>query len=431
MLDQPLSLPNGARLPNRLAKAAMSEGLADRHGRATPGLVRLYERFGRSGAGLLLSGNVMVDGRYLEHPGNVVLDDSTDDAALAAQARVAAAARAHGAAYLVQISHPGRQVQRFVARTPVAPSAVAPVRLLGAFGRPRALEPDEIPALVDAFARTAERCERAGASGVQIHGAHGYLVNQFLSPLTNRRTDAWGGPLAARARFLVELVRAVRARTAPGFILSVKLNSADFQRGGFDEDDALEVVRLLEAERVDLLEISGGTYESARMMDARGVAPEPAPTKASTRAREAYFLEFARRVRAVSRIPLMVTGGFRTRAAMEEALADGALDVVGLARPLAVEPDLPARLLSGAAERSTVRPRRTLSRRLDLIAEGGWHALQLRRIAEGREPDPTMSPTWAALRFSVGQMVRGLRLPRRLGLAAARPLPALPSSAQS
>jgi 2,4-dienoyl-CoA reductase-like NADH-dependent reductase (Old Yellow Enzyme family) len=423
MLDQPLTLPNGALLPNRIAKAAMSEGLADRHGRATPLLVRLYQRFGESGAGLLISGNVMVDGRALEHPGNVVLDDAADAEALAALTRMVAAARARGALFLAQISHPGRQVQRFVARTPVAPSAVAPVRMMGAFGRPRALEPDEIPALVDAFARTAERAERAGANGVQIHAAHGYLVNQFLSPLTNRRTDGWGGPLAARARFLLEIVRAVRARTAPGFIISVKLNSADFQRGGFDEDDALEVVRMLDAERVDLLEISGGTYEAARMMGARGV--DAAPVRASTRAREAYFLDFARRVRAVSRMPLMVTGGFRSRAAMEEALAEGALDVIGMARPLAVEPDLPARLLSGAAERSTVRPRRTISRRLDLMAEGGWHALQLRRMAEGREPDPLLSPTWAALRFSVGQMVRALRLPRRPALAPPRALPAL------
>ncbi len=418
MLQRPLTLPNGAVLPNRVVKAAMSEGMADPLGRPTPALARLYRRFAEGGAGLLITGNVMVDGRYLEAPGNVIIEDGFSCDPLSAWI---AEGRAHGGHLVVQLSHPGRQVQRVLAPEPVAPSAGPAVRMFGAFGRPRALEADEIPGIVERFARAAAEVDRAGGSGVQIHGAHGYLISQFLSPLTNQRTDGWGGALEARARFLLEIVRAVRQRTSPGFIVSVKLNSADFQRGGFGEEDALAVVRLLGAERVDLLEISGGTYESARMFTGTG----DAPVRESTRRREAYFLDFARRVREVCTMPLMVTGGFRSRAAMLEALEEGALDLIGMARPLAAEPDLPARLLAGAAERSTVVPRRTWPRGLDLVAEGGWHTMQLRRMGRGLDPDPGLSPTWAALAFSVSGTVRALlrrRQARRLAEANRRAL---------
>jgi 2,4-dienoyl-CoA reductase-like NADH-dependent reductase (Old Yellow Enzyme family) len=416
MLNTPLTLPNGAVLKNRLAKAAMSETLGDPLGHPTEALAKLYRRWSDGGAGLLITGNVMVDNRYLEHPGNVVVEDGAAHDGLS---HWIAQGRAGGAHVVVQISHPGRQVQRVVAKQPVAPSAVPAVKMMGAFGKPRALESDEIPQVIDRFVRTSQLLERAGASGVQIHGAHGYLVNQFLSPLTNLREDQWGGSLANRARFLIEIVRAVRAATAPSFIVAVKLNSADFQRGGFGEEDAIEVVRMLASERVDLLEISGGTYESAKMFT--GTADEP--KKESTRKREAYFLDFARKLRGVSTIPLMVTGGFRTRTAMHAALEENALDVIGMARPFAVEPDLPARLMSGEAEQSTVVPRRTFSRRLDLVAEGGWHSMQLRRMGEGLAPDPNMSPTWAALSFAFGGMLQALRRNRQARrLSASRQL---------
>ncbi len=216
---------------------------------------------------------------------------------------------------------------------------------------------------------------------MQVHAAHGYLISQFLSPVTNRREDRWGGDAEGRRRFLVEVVRAVRAEIGEHRSLSVKLNSADFQRGGFGEDDSLEVARVLADEGVDLLEVSGGTYSSAAML---GVDPS---LKESTRRREAYFVDFAERVRReVPDLPLMLTGGFRTLGAMSEAVASGAVDVVGLGRPLTVEPHAPAGLLDGSVTSSQVRPRRSGIRTLDNLTELVHYSVQMWRMADGRDP---------------------------------------------
>jgi 2,4-dienoyl-CoA reductase-like NADH-dependent reductase (Old Yellow Enzyme family) len=225
----------------------------------------------------------------------------------------------------------------------------------------------------------------AGFAGVQIHAAHGYLISQFLSPLTNQRTDRWGGPLDHRMRFLLEVARAVRAATGPGFAVMVKLNSADFQRGGFDQEESLVVVEALEAEGIDLLEVSGGNYESTAMFG-----------RASTRAREAYFLEQVEAIRARTRLPLMLTGGFRTAAAMNRALASGAVDVIGMARPLIVEPDLPRRLLDGRAAGAAHDQIRMRGKVTDDLLQGTWYARQLRRLAAGREPDPRLG-RWSSI----------------------------------
>ncbi len=388
-----LRLPCGAELPNRLAKAAMSEQLAGPGGAPGAALARLYGRWGRGGAGLLVTGNVMIDGRHLGEAGNVVIEDDRHLEALAAWA---AAARAGGAHAWVQLNHPGRQTARAVDPAPVAPSAVPLEVGGGAFARPRALAHDEILELVSRFARAAAAVKAAGFTGVQLHAAHGYLASQFLSPRTNLRDDDWGGDGPRRRRFLLEVLRAVRRAVGPSFPVGVKLNSADFQRGGIGEDDALAVVEALSAEGADLLEISGGTYERTAMFD------EPA---ASTLRREAFFLAFAERARRVAEVPLMLTGGFRSRAAMEAALAGGAVDVVGLARPLAVEPDLPAALLAGRSDRA--RPVRlgTGFRTLDAMVVGSWHQRQLRRMGRGEEPDLSLSRTGALLLY-VSDFVR-------------------------
>jgi 2,4-dienoyl-CoA reductase-like NADH-dependent reductase (Old Yellow Enzyme family) len=405
MLEQELTLACGVRLTNRIAKASMTEGLARTDGRANERHERLYGRWSEGGAALLLTGNVMVDGRFLEKAGNVVLEDRTGLEELRALAR----AGTRGATQLwMQISHPGRQTPRFVAPRPLAPSEVEAVRLFGAFGRPRALRSKEIRDIVGRFAATAALAQEAGFTGVQIHGAHGYLVSQFLSPRTNLRSDEWGGPLENRARFLLEIVRAVRANVGRAFPLSVKLNSADFQRGGFTEDESMEVVRGLEQEGVDLLEISGGNYESFALFGIDG------SQASSTRAREAYFLDHARRVRRVTGLPLMVTGGFRSRAVMEEALATGALDVVGLARPLALDPDLPRKLLGGKAERSGAGPIRLGWRKLDALAEAGFYGRQLERMADGLAPEPRLSRLGSALRSLVSDITKAVRWRRAL-----------------
>jgi 2,4-dienoyl-CoA reductase-like NADH-dependent reductase (Old Yellow Enzyme family) len=404
-LAAPLTLPCGAVLPNRIAKAAMTEALGDLRDDATPELERLYRRWSLGGAGLLITGHVMVDRRFLEQAGNVVLDDETDETRL----RAWVAAGTEGGNHLwAQLNHPGRQTTRFHSERPVAPSAVAlPVR--GFFARPRALEESEIGELIAAFARSAGIARRAGFTGVQVHAAHGYLISQFLSPRTNRRSDAWGGPLEHRARFLLEVVRAVRAAVGAGYPVAVKLNSSDFQRGGFEHREAVEVARMLAAEAIDLLEISGGTYERVAFAGQRRVAfagqrraAAADPRAAATRAREAYFLEYAHAIRAaMPGVPLMVSGGFRTPAVMGEVLRAGEADVLGIARPFCVEPDSPARLLAGSPEplpspEERIRvgygwtgphsPSADL-RAYNAQAATAWFYRQIERLGAGEEPE--------------------------------------------
>ena len=406
-----LRLPSGLVLHNRLAKSATSEALADLHHAPTAALTRLYDHFAAGGAGMLITGNVMLDARYLERPGNVVVED---DRQLGALTRWAEAANRHGTPLLMQLNHAGRQCNRMITSRPVAPSAGPAVDLLSAYARPRALTPAEILDIIARFGRAAQIAERAGFAGVQVDAAHGYLLSQFLSPRTNTRSDAWGGSLANRARALREAVRAVRANTSRSFSLAVKLNSADFQRGGFEEDEALQVVRWLEEEQIDLLEISGGTYESPALL---GMTE-------STRAREAYFLQFARRVRSVAKLPLMVTGGFRTRAVMEQALREGALDLVGLARPLLVEPDLPARMLTGQCERALTLPPANLPRSLSPLAEAAYYHVQIQRLCRGRPTRPNLFVPAALVRYLTADLSRAAMRALRRSLHGARLLPA-------
>ncbi|MES2106334.1 MAG: NADH:flavin oxidoreductase/NADH oxidase family protein [Pseudomonadota bacterium] len=335
-LFAPLTLPNGSTLPNRIAKAAMEENMADPGQLPGAGLQRLYQAWAEGGAGLIITGNVMVDGRALTGPGGVVLEAGTPLAPFAEWARVA---RHRGAQAWMQINHPGRQVQAAMGGKAWAPSAIA--LDLGKhsklFSQPQAMTAADIQETITRFADTAYAAEQAGFSGVEIHAAHGYLVSQFLSPLTNRRDDEWGGSLANRARLLLEIVRAVRARVSPEFCVAVKLNSADFQRGGFSEDDARQVILLLNELPVDLVELSGGSYESPAMQgqtaDGRALA------------REAYFLEFAKDLAAIARMPLMTTGGIRRREVAEQVVASG-VAVAGIATALALAPDLPRRWLA-------------------------------------------------------------------------------------
>lgn len=417
-LAEPFTLPGGATLPNRIAKSALSEGLGDRRNAPTDRLIRLYRRWSESGAGLLITGNVMVDRNAIGEPGNVVVEDDRDIDLLR---QWAAAATANGAHAWVQINHPGRQVPRTLSSQPVAPSAVALAMPGGTFAVPRALESHEITDIVRRFATTARIVVEAGFTGVQVHAAHGYLISQFLSPKTNQRTDEWGGSPENRRRFLLEVVRAIRAEIGPDVPLSVKLNSADFQRGGMTEEESTEAVLALAAEGIDLLEISGGSYESAAMM-----GMPAGKVKESTRAREAYFLDYAERVRAATRkaagrrkssLPLMLTGGFRSATGMTEAIDSGAVDVVGLGRPLALEPDLPARLLDGSTTTSAALQPRTIGlRAVDSASELVWHTVQMWRMGDGKDPAPHQHPLRTFLRYVATTGVQSLRRPRR-GLA--------------
>lgn len=383
LLNQPLHLPNGSALRNRLAKAAMSETLGTYDNRPTLDLVQLYRRWAASGLGLVMTGNVMIDRRALGEPGNVVIEDEAD---LPVLRQWAEAATAQGASIWVQLNHPGKQSTKGLNAFNLAPSAV-PFRedMAAFFETPREATTSEIQDIIERFGRSAAICKKAGFSGVEIHGAHGYLISQFLSPHHNRRSDEWGGSPEKRRRFVLAVYAEIRRQVGPDFPVGIKLNSADFQRGGFTEEESIETIHALSDAGIDLIEISGGTYETPAMS---GAMQEP--KKESTAAREAYFLEFAQKVRAAVKVPLMVTGGFRTAAGMNAALHSSALDVVGLARLLAIDPDAPAALLQGRDSLHQVHPISTGLKAVDRlgIMEVLWYTRQLKRIARGRKPRP-------------------------------------------
>lgn len=403
-LSQPFTLANGLVLKNRFAKSAMSEVLGTTDNRVTPALVRLYDVWAKGGTGLLITGNVMIDRRALGEPNNVVLEDERDLSLLRAWAQ---AGTQDGTQVWMQLNHPGKQSPSLVSKQPVAPSAIPlDPRFKRYFNPPQALTEAQIDNLVERFAFAARIAQKAGFSGVQIHGAHGYLVSQFLSPHHNQRTDGWGGTLEKRARFALEILRAIRAATGPAFAVSIKMNSADFQRGGFSEEDSMQVAEWLADAGIDLIEISGGNYESPRMTGK--------DVKASTQAREAYFLEYAEKIRARIKTPLLVTGGFRSPQGMAQALESGATDLVGLARPLAVEPDLPKRWLAGETARYDIEPRLTGIRAIDDLAmmETAWYSKQLERIAHGKSTRPHEHPLLGFLRYVSVGAVRGFRTQR-------------------
>jgi 2,4-dienoyl-CoA reductase-like NADH-dependent reductase (Old Yellow Enzyme family) len=392
-LTQPLRLPNGDVLRNRLAKSSMSETLATYDNHVTPKLVELYRRWAASGIGLLLTGNVMIDRRALGEPGNVAIEDESD---LPILRQWVHAATDQGAALWVQLNHPGKQSPKGLNATNLSPSAV-PFRedMAAFFETPREATIAEIQDIIRRFGHSAAICKKAGFSGVQIHGAHGYLVSQFLSPHHNHRTDEWGGNPENRRRFVMAVYGEIRRQVGAEFPVGIKLNSADFQRGGFTEEESMATIHALVEAGIDLIEISGGTYEAPAMSGAFQQTK-----KATTVAREAYFLEFAENVRATVRVPLMVTGGFRTTEGMNAALRSDALDIVGLARLMAIDPDAPIALLQGRDSTQRVRAITTGIKPVDRmgIMEVLWYTRQLKRIAEGGNPRPDESGLMAFLK---------------------------------
>ena len=406
-LDAPLDLPCGVTLPNRLCKAAMTEGLADAHLRATERHARVYKRWADGGVGLSLTGNVQVDRHHLERPGNVAIDGNGGEDALKAYA---AAGTSGGTELWMQINHPGRQEPASISPRPRGPSDVQLGSNDKAYGKPIPLSGDEIEDIINRFVHVAEVAKATGFTGVQVHSAHGYLSSEFLSPLVNTRTDEWGGPLENRARFLLNIVRKTREAVGPHFPISVKLNSTDFQHGAFTLDECQQVVAWLGEAGVDLLEISGGTYEQPAMVGNKGNAKTwEDPLKDSTRAREAYFVDYAKAIAPAATMPLMVTGGFRTKDAMLAALNDGGIDVIGLARPLCGDPDSPAKLLAGeidalpAYEQDLVvteadAPDLNPVQRAMLQGHGqqGWFCMKIIEMGDGKEPDLAMTCLEAA-----------------------------------
>jgi 2,4-dienoyl-CoA reductase-like NADH-dependent reductase (Old Yellow Enzyme family) len=319
-LFEPLQLPCGLTLKNRIAKSAMSDSLGDGTGHPTAEQIRLYQRWAAGGIAVSIIGEVQLTGGYPENTGNLVLNEDSD---LHRFSELARHGGENGTRLWLQLGHAGALAYA-PAGNPKGPSALDLPGL-----RCAEITLDEIRQLPSEFARAARLAQQTGFGGVQIHAAHGYLLSQFLSPLFNKRSDEYGAAIANRMRPLLEAVGATRAAVGPDFPIAVKLNSSDQLEGGFDKEDALRVVSALDRSPVDLIDISGGTYFPGAKSASDGTGRGP------------YFLEFAKRAREVTTKPLMLTGGFKTRAQAEDAVASGAVDIVGLARALVLEPSLP------------------------------------------------------------------------------------------
>ncbi|MDH3482336.1 MAG: NADH:flavin oxidoreductase/NADH oxidase family protein [Gammaproteobacteria bacterium] len=427
IMSSELTLPCGARVKNRLCKAAMTEGIADASNQATERHVTLYRRWANGGAAVLLTGNVQVDRRYLERAGNIVIDGDQDSLRLRALEAMAEAGTTNDTHLWMQISHAGRQTPKLVATEPVGPSDIPLALPGGRFGKPRALSGDEIRDVIKRFASAAGVAKQTGFTGVQVHGAHGYLLSEFLSPRVNVRNDEWGGSVENRARLLLETVRAVRAAVGADFPVTVKLNSADFQKGGFSFDDCLHVIEMLNEEGLDLLEISGGNYEQPKLMGIDGLEPVfEEKVQESTRAREAYFFDYAVAASQVATMPLMVTGGFRSAVGMNEALSGGDVDMIGLARPLCVDPNFPTRIMSGELEEAPsveaglrigpgiLGPNSSIAiiKAMNAFARIGWYYEQIYRLADGLEPDLSMSALQALLAYEKTEKTKARELRR-------------------
>ena len=324
-------------LPNRLIRSATAERMADPDGRPGPPLKGLYRELAQGGVGLIISGHMYVHPSGKAHP---EMTGIHDDGLFPDLAELAAVVHEAGGLIAAQINHGGMQCSRETVSEPMAPSAIdAPFLSQPARGMTR----DEIDAVVEAYAHAAERAQQAGFDAVQIHGAHGYLVSQFLSPFTNRRTDDWGGDLEGRMRFLAAVCEAVRGRVGPDYPVFIKLGMVDAVEGGLTREEGAEVAAALAGMGLDGIEISGGIGGGESLNTRPGIRSQ---------ADEAYFRPLARRARACTSLPVALVGGLRSREVMEDVLEAGDADFISMSRPLICEPDLPNRLREGVQERA-------------------------------------------------------------------------------
>jgi 2,4-dienoyl-CoA reductase-like NADH-dependent reductase (Old Yellow Enzyme family) len=347
-LGKPLSFEFAKKTAqNRFLKAAMTERLSswdaenfEARGIPTKNLINVYKRWGEGEFGVILTGNVMVEYDQLEAAGNPIIPRGSpyEGERFEGFKELATQSKKHGSLIVAQVSHPGRQVPDNIQKHPVSASDVQlEGNVMGMnFAKPRAATDEDIKNFIEGFAHAAEYLEKAGYDGIELHGAHGYLLAQFLSPSTNHRTDKYGGSLENRARLITEMGQEIRRRTSSSFLLSIKLNSVEFQDKGFDTQEAATLCKLLEDNSFDFVELSGGTYEQLAFGHKRE----------STKKRESFFIEFAEKITpSLSKTRTYVTGGFKTASAMVDALQT--VDGVGLARPVCLEPELPRQIISG------------------------------------------------------------------------------------
>ena len=404
ILKDKITLPCGAQIKNRICKAAMTERIAFADNYTNQRHLNLYKKWAEGDIGILLTGNVQVDKNHLEGPANVCIEEDTYAEQLPLLRKWAEEGTKDNTHLWMQISHAGRQTPGEINSSPKAPSSVQ-LKIPGRnYGVPSALSTEEINEIIKKFTFVAKIARETGFTGIQIHSAHGYLLSEFLSPDINLREDEWGGTVENRSRIHVEIIKSIRREVGEDFPISVKMNSADFQKGGFSPDDSIQVAKIIEAAGVDNIEISGGTYEQPRLLGLDNVSINPDRSevrKESTIAREAYFLEYAEKIKKNIQIPLMVTGGFRTREGMESAVKSGACEIVGVGRPLCANPFAIKEMFDGKIEQLPIYEK-TLSlgpwifspsspfrliQALNAFGAQAWFYQQIKRMGDNKLPD--------------------------------------------
>lgn len=324
-------------LPNRLIRSATAERMADEAGQPTPALKRLYQELARGGVSLIVTGHMYVHPSGKTHP---EMTGIYGDELIAPLWELADAVHTEAGRIAAQLSHGGMLCNSETVPDPIAPSAV---EVPFTQRRAREMTPEEIESIIEAFAQAARRAKEAGFDAIQLHGAHGYLINQFLSPFVNQRTDAWGGDLERRMRFLREVCRAVREQVGPAYPVFIKLGMTDTVNGGLTPEEGVKIVEALEEMGLDAVEISGGI--GGRNLNVR---PD-----IRSEADEAYFRPLARMARSATRLPIILVGGLRSQHVMGQVLACRDADFIALSRPFICEPDLPNRLRLGLQRRSS------------------------------------------------------------------------------
>lgn len=413
-LEQYIDLPCGVKIKNRICKAAMTERIADKRNFANQAHHTLYKKWNDGNCGLLLTGNIQVDRKNIEAAGNVVIEEESYRDQIPALKKWVDIATRNGSHLWMQISHAGRQTPGELNLYPLAPSSI-PLKIPGRkFGVPTEMTEEEIIDVINRFIFVGKVARESGFTGIQLHSAHGYLLSEFLSPDINIRSDSWGGSLENRARLLLEIINGCRKELGNDYPISVKLNSADFQKGGFSNEESVKVAVMLSKAGIDLLEISGGTYEQPKLLGYDKVSVNPKRNqfiKNSTIARESYFLSYAENISSAIDIPLMVTGGFRSRKGMEAALSSQVCQMIGIARPLCSDPLAIKKIMDGEIDNLPVYEEKLsigpwwLSKKspfriiqaINAFSSQAWFYMQIRRMSQGLNPDISMRPFKAFL----------------------------------
>ena len=324
---------NGMRLPNRFVRSATWEGMAEKDGTVTPALVDCMSQLAEGQVGLIVSSHAYIRSEGQASPKQVGV---YKDALINGLTQIAQAVHGQGGKIVLQMSHSGCLANsKLTGQMPLAPSNVE-----GISTSPwKEMTADDIQGIIEAFGLAAQRAKKAGFDGVQIHAAHGYLMNQFLSPLFNKRTDAYGGSVENRYQILREVLKKIRSMVGSGFPVLIKLNSQDFMEGGLSLEDSLKIGRLLQEDGIDAIELSGGTFRSGQLAPSRvGITNEE---------KEAYFLEAAKVFKETIKVPLILVGGIRSLPVAQRIIEQGWADYISMSRPFIRESGLIKRWKSG------------------------------------------------------------------------------------